>query len=74
MTTVMGLDRHRAQITTEWVDTVTGLANASNAFGDSFGCRFHGRPAMATASRSALSGLPLIIGDPLPHLMHRSDP
>src|ERR1035441_2599189 len=24
MTIVMGLDQHRAQITTEWIDTVTG--------------------------------------------------
>ena len=24
MTIVMGLDQHRAQITAEWVDTVTG--------------------------------------------------
>ena len=24
MTIVMGLDQHRAQITTEWVDTETG--------------------------------------------------
>ena len=24
MTIVMGLDQHRAQITTEWVDSVTG--------------------------------------------------
>ena len=24
MTIVMGLDQHRAQITTEWLDTVTG--------------------------------------------------
>ncbi len=29
MTIVMGLDQHRAQITAEWVDTVTGELSRS---------------------------------------------
>ena len=49
MTIVMGLDRHRAQITAEWLDTATGelsrerIAPADRAHVRAFAAAFRGQ-------------------------------
>ena len=52
MAIVMGLDQHRAQITTEWVDTETGevsRARVAPAHRESVR-RFLGTPGMTSSS------------------------
>ena len=53
---VMGLDQHRAQITAEWLDTVTGVKRGRVVPADRSGARRFSRPVRRPGARGRVGG------------------